>query len=108
MLYCIIIDFILLQVILWLNLDFKNFLEKYILNLVLIINYIFGWLNMTIAIALKINDGIVLATDSASAIVGEENEDGSRSVYHTYFTADKLFNLKKGSRIGAMTWEMGA
>ncbi len=59
---------------------------------------------MTIAIALKINDGIVLATDSASTIVGEENENGVRSVYHTYFTADKLFNLKKGSRIGAMTW----
>ena len=30
---------------------------------------------MTIAIALKINDGIVLATDSASTIVGEEIED---------------------------------
>ena len=63
---------------------------------------------MTIAIALKINDGIVLATDSASTIVGEENEDGVRSVYYTYFTADKLFNLKKGSRIGAMTWGNGS
>ena len=62
---------------------------------------------MTIAIALKINDGIVLATDSASTIVGEENEDGVRSVYHTYFTADKLFNLKKGSPVGAMTWGNG-
>ena len=63
---------------------------------------------MTIAIALKINDGIVLATDSASTIVGEENENGVRSVHHTYFTADKLFNLKKGSRIGAMTWGNGS
>ncbi len=63
---------------------------------------------MTIAIALKINDGIVLATDSASTIVGEEIEDGVRSVHHTYFTADKLFNLKKGSRIGAMTWGNGS
>ncbi|WP_296798276.1 hypothetical protein [uncultured Methanobrevibacter sp.] len=63
---------------------------------------------MTIAIALKINDGIVLATDSASTIVGEEIEDGVRSVRHTYFTADKLFNLKKGSRIGAMTWGHGS
>lgn len=63
---------------------------------------------MTIAIALKINDGIVLATDSASTIVGEEIEDGVRSVRHTYFTADKLFNLKKGSRIGAMTWGNGS
>lgn len=63
---------------------------------------------MTIAIALKINDGIVLATDSASTIVGEENEDGVRSVYYTYFTADKLFNLKKGSPVGAMTWGNGS
>jgi len=63
---------------------------------------------MTIAIALKINDGIVLATDSASTIVGEENEEGVRSVYHTYFTADKLFNLKKGSPVGAITWGNGS
>ena len=63
---------------------------------------------MTIAIALKINDGIVLATDSASTIVGEKIEDGVRSLRHTYFTADKLFNLKKGSRIGAMAWGNGS
>ena len=63
---------------------------------------------MTIAIALKINDGIVLATDSASTIIGDEIEDGVRSVRHTYFTADKLFNLKKGSRIGAITWGNGS
>ena len=63
---------------------------------------------MTIPIALKINDGIVLATDSASTIIGDEIEDGVRSVRHTYFTADKLFNLKKGSRIGAITWGNGS
>ena len=59
---------------------------------------------MTIPIALKINDGIVLATDSASSIIGEEIEKGVRPVKHTYFTADKLFNLKKGSPVGAITW----
>lgn len=63
---------------------------------------------MTIAIALKINDGIVLATDSASTIVGEEIGNGVRSVDHTYFTADKLFNIKKSSPIGAMTWGSGS
>ena len=63
---------------------------------------------MTIAIALKINDGIVLATDSVSTIIGEEIGYGVRSVRHTYFNADKLFNLKKGSRIGAMTWGNGS
>lgn len=63
---------------------------------------------MTIAIALKINDGIVLATDSASAIVGEENDEGVRPVHHTYFTADKIFNLIKGHPIGIMTWGEGS
>lgn len=50
----------------------------------------------------------LLATDSASTIVCDEIEDGVRSVYHTYFAADKLFNLKKGSPIGAMTWGNGS
>lgn len=62
---------------------------------------------MTIAIALKINDGIVLATDSASTIGGEIDE-GVFQVHYTYFTADKLFNIKKGSPIGAMTWGNGS
>ncbi len=62
---------------------------------------------MTIAIAMKINDGIILATDSASTILGQ-NENGDVEVHHTYFTADKLFNLKKGSPIGAMTWGSGS
>ncbi|MDD6256527.1 hypothetical protein [Methanobrevibacter boviskoreani] len=63
---------------------------------------------MTIAIAMKINDGVVLATDSSSTILGLPDENGSYEVHHTYFTADKLFNLKKGSPIGAMTWGNGS
>ena len=51
---------------------------------------------MTIAIAMKINDGIILATDSSSTILGK-NENGDDEVHHTYYTADKIFNLKKGS-----------
>lgn len=62
---------------------------------------------MTIAIALKINDGVVLATDSASSIIGE-NDNGRSEVIYTYFTADKLFNIKKGSPIGVMTWGHGS
>lgn len=62
---------------------------------------------MTIAIAMKINDGIILATDSSSTILGK-NKDSVDEVHHTYFTADKLFNLKKGSPIGAMTWGHGS
>lgn len=62
---------------------------------------------MTIAISMKINDGIILATDSSSTIFGK-NEDGIDEVHHTYFTADKLFNIKKGSPIGVMTWGEGS
>ena len=62
---------------------------------------------MTIAIAMKINDGIILATDGSSTIFGKNN-DGVDEVHQTYFTADKLFNLKKGSPIGAITWGHGS
>ncbi len=62
---------------------------------------------MTIAVGMKINDGLILATDSASTIYGEK-ENGNKEVYHTYYTADKLFNLKKGSSIGCMTWGDGS
>ena len=62
---------------------------------------------MTIAIAMKINDGIILATDSSSTILGK-NENGDDEVHHTYYTADKIFNLKKGSPIGAISWGDGS
>lgn len=62
---------------------------------------------MTIAIAMKINNGIILATDSSSTILGK-NENGDDEVHHTYYTADKIFNLKKGSPIGAISWGDGS
>ena len=37
---------------------------------------------MTIAIAMKINDGIILATDSSSTILGK-NENGDDEVHHS-------------------------
>lgn len=61
---------------------------------------------MTVAIAIKINNGLVLATDSASAI-GESNETQTK-IHYTYYNADKLFNLKKGSPIGCLTWGDGS
>lgn len=61
---------------------------------------------MTIAVAIKINNGLVLATDSAS-VIGEIDEDQAK-VYHTYYNADKLFNLKKGEPIGCLTWGDGS
>lgn len=61
---------------------------------------------MTVAVAIKINNGVVLATDSATAI-GEMNEESAR-IHYTYYNADKLFNLKKGKSLGCLTWGDGS
>jgi len=61
---------------------------------------------MTVAIAIKINNGLVLATDSASAI--GETHDEQTKIHYTYYNADKLFNLKKGFPIGCLTWGDGS
>ena len=52
---------------------------------------------MTVAIAIKINNGLVLATDSASAIGETDNEQ--TKIHYTYYNADKLFNLKKDTQL---------
>lgn len=61
---------------------------------------------MTIALAIRINNGLVLATDSSSTIM--EFEDDVPKVHQTYFNADKLFNLKKNEPIGCLTWGDGS
>ena len=50
---------------------------------------------MTIVLALKVGDGVVLGADSASTIVGDQN-----SYHNSYFNAEKLFNLVKGMITG--------
>jgi hypothetical protein len=56
---------------------------------------------VTIAVSLKVNDGLVLAADSASTI-------GSRGgVDNVYNNANKVFNLRKGLPIGLITWGLG-
>lgn len=62
---------------------------------------------MTIAISIKINDGLVLATDSASTLLGQ-NPQGQLQVINVYNNANKLFNLRKGFPIGAITWGAGS
>lgn len=62
---------------------------------------------MTIAISLKVNDGLVLAADSASTILGQD-PDGMTYVTNVYSNANKVFNLKKGLSLGAVTWGAGA
>jgi len=62
---------------------------------------------VTIAISVKINDGLVLATDSASTLLGQTPQ-GQLQVVKVYDNANKLFNLRKGFPIGAITWGAGS
>lgn len=63
---------------------------------------------MTIAISIKVNDGIILATDSASTISFVSVDGNDLGVGNIYNNADKLFNLCKGKPIGAITWGNGS
>lgn len=63
---------------------------------------------MTIAISLKVNDGLVLAADSASTLIGEDPSADAPVVVNVYNHANKIFNLRKGLPIGAITWGSGA
>ncbi|MBF6092364.1 hypothetical protein [Nocardia cyriacigeorgica] len=57
---------------------------------------------MTVAVVVKVFDGLVLATDSATTM---QLPDGSAQVYNN---ADKIFHLHRGLPIGAMTWGLGS
>jgi hypothetical protein len=52
---------------------------------------------MTVAVWVKVYDGIALATDSATTL----QLPGS---HHVYNNADKIFHLHRELPIGAMTW----
>jgi hypothetical protein len=56
---------------------------------------------MTVAVWVKVYDGIALATDSATTL---ELSNGSHQVYNN---ADKIFHLHRNLPIGAMTWGLG-
>ncbi|OPH47723.1 hypothetical protein BC351_11085 [Paenibacillus ferrarius] len=62
---------------------------------------------MTIAISLKVNDGLVLAADSASSILIRDNQ-GHSGVINVYDNANKVFNIHKELPIGAITWGCGS
>ena len=57
---------------------------------------------MTIAITIKINDGIVLAADSAAAVV-----NGEGYVNNVYYNANKIYRIRKNFRIGITSWGSG-
>lgn len=62
---------------------------------------------MTIAISLKVNDGLVLAADSASTLFSLL-PSGQQGVINVYNNANKVFNLRKGFPLGAITWGSGS
>jgi hypothetical protein len=62
---------------------------------------------VTIALSVKINDGVVLATDSASTVMGAAPGGQALGVLNVYDNANKAFNLLKRCPIGAVTWGAG-
>lgn len=56
---------------------------------------------------MKVNDGLVLAADSASTLVSAPTAGGAPSVVNVYNNAAKIFNLRKGLPIGLITWGLG-
>lgn len=61
---------------------------------------------MTVCVAVKVHDCIVFAADSATSLVSS-NGDGTSGISNVYFHGNKVFNLKKGLPIAAMTCGMG-
>lgn len=62
---------------------------------------------MTIAISLKVDDGVILASDSATSLIVRDHQ-GRAGVANIYNTANKVFNLRKGLPVGAITWGAGS
>lgn len=62
---------------------------------------------MTIAVCIKINDGLVLASDSAATMLGQA-PTGQLMALNVYNNANKVFNLRKGLPIGAIGWGSGS
>jgi 20S proteasome alpha/beta subunit len=61
---------------------------------------------MTIALVIKVADGVVIAADSATTLA-QQSVDGPAVVENIYNNANKVFNLHKGLPIGALTWGLG-
>jgi hypothetical protein len=61
---------------------------------------------VTIAIALQVHDGVVLASDSAVTL-HDPAKPGPDNVLNVYNHGNKIFNLRKGLPIGAVFYGMG-
>ena len=62
---------------------------------------------MTIEIAVKVHDGLVLAADSATTLI-QRDSDGQTKETNIYNNANKVMNLYKGLPIGLMSWGLGS
>lgn len=56
---------------------------------------------MSIAVVVKVYDGVVLASDSATSLIG------GGGILNVYNHADKIFNLVVGKPIGMIGWGFG-
>lgn len=63
---------------------------------------------MTIAVALKVNEGVVLGSDSASSMLVMDASGNPKGLINVYVNANKIFNLRKDLPIGAVTWGAGS
>jgi hypothetical protein len=61
---------------------------------------------MTLALTIKVNDGIVLAADSATTFY--QNGPQGQVVINVYENANKVFHLHKALPIGIITWGGGS
>ncbi len=62
---------------------------------------------MTVAISIKVHDGLVLASDSAATIFDSDGNGGLAPI-NVYNNANKVFNLHRGLGIGGMVWGAGS
>jgi hypothetical protein len=61
---------------------------------------------MTICVAIKVHDCLVFAADSATSLVGSDDQ-GQPTIFNVMAHGNKVFNLVKGLPICAMTCGMG-
>lgn len=62
---------------------------------------------MTVAIALQVHDGVVLASDSAMTL-RDTTKPGPDNIINVYNNGNKIFNLHKGLPIGAVFYGDGS
>ncbi len=66
-----------------------------------------GVAKITIAISLIVNDGVVLASDSAASFQERDPKTKRIGIINIYEKGNKVFNLRKGLPIGAVSWGVG-